>query len=159
MPSLDQIIADFGRPLGRVASSYEADLALREDLMQDILLAIHRALPTLRETDRLAPFVFKIAHNRGVSHVARRMALKRAPVPDDEPDPPSAEQALIEGERSSRLVRAVRRLPLPYRETITLVLEDLSYAEIAETLDISVSNVGVRVNRAKVMLKEMLSDD
>ena len=42
---------------------------------------------------------------------------------------------------------------------MTLLLEELSYAEIAEALDISLSNVGVRVNRAKAQLKAMLDDE
>ena len=48
-------------------------------------------------------------------------------------------------------------LPLSYRQVVTLYLEEMSYAEIAEALDISESNVGVRISRAKQMLKEMLS--
>jgi RNA polymerase sigma-70 factor (ECF subfamily) len=40
-----------------------------------------------------------------------------------------------------------------------LLLEDMSYKEIAEILDVSVSNVGVRVNRAKTQLKEILRYD
>ena len=53
----------------------------------------------------------------------------------------------------------MRGLPLPYRQVITLLLEDLSYEEIAEALGISLSNVGVRINRAKQQLKERLGDD
>lgn len=159
VPTLDQIITDYGRALARVAATYEADRALQEDLMQDILLAIHRSLPNLRGQDRIAPFVFKIAHNRGVTHVAKRIAAKRTPPPEDEPLAADAETRMIEDERAERLMRTVRKLPLPLREVIMLVLEDLSYAEIAEALDITVSNVGVRVNRAKAQLREMLSDD
>ena len=52
---------------------------------------------------------------------------------------------MIATERSHALLDAVRRLTLPYRQVITLVLEDLTYAEIADVLGISVVNVGVRV--------------
>ena len=44
------------------------------------------------------------------------------------------------------------------RQVMTLLLEDLSYAEIAEALGLSLSNVGVRVNRAKAQLRTMLDD-
>ena len=53
---------------------------------------------------------------------------------------------------------AIRKLALPYRQVITLVLEDLSYPEIAEALGISTVNVGVRVNRAKQQLKVLLDE-
>lgn len=134
---------------------------LREDLTQEILLAIHRALPNLADSEKLAPFVFRIAHNRGVTHVARQVGTKRAErIPGIESESPETpEELLLTGERTDRVANAVRRLPLPYRQVITLLLEELSYAEIAETLAISVSNVGVRVNRAKAQLKVMLDDD
>jgi RNA polymerase sigma-70 factor (ECF subfamily) len=159
MYRIEDIISQYGRALGRVAASYEADRSLQEDLMQDILLAIHKSLPNLRDSDRLAPFVFRVAHNRGVSHVVRQMAAKRASPAEDDVEAPTVEDRLIEDERSARLMRAIRQLPLPYREVILLVLEDLSHAEIAETLQISTTNVAVRVNRAKARLKELLSHD
>ena len=52
MRELEQIIADYGSALARVAASYEADRMLQEDLTQEILIAIHRALPTLADPDR-----------------------------------------------------------------------------------------------------------
>lgn len=161
MIEIARIIADYGPGLGRVAASYEADPALQEDLLQEILIAIHRALPSLENPASLAPFVFRIAHNRSVTHVVKRAGERRRAAQDAaEPELDSAtpEQLLIADERARRLAAAVRRLPLRYRQVITLLLEDLSYAEIAEALEISLSNVGVRVNRAKAQLRTMLDD-
>lgn len=161
MRGLEQIIADYGSGLARVAASYEVDRMLREDLVQEILIAIHRALPSLANPDSLAPFIFRIAHNRGVTHVARQVGAKRAERQAQIEDAPleTPEERLLADERANRVTVAVRRLPLPYRQVMTLLLEELSYAEIAEALDISLSNVGVRVNRAKAQLKAMLDDE
>ncbi len=161
MRGLEQIIADYGPGLARVAASYEADRMLREDLVQEMLVAIHRALPSLANPDSLAPFVFRIAHNRGVTHVARQAGARRADqsaaLEDQFPETP--EERMLSDERANQVAAAVRRLPLPYRQVMTLVLEELTYAEIAEALKISLSNVGVRVNRAKAHLKAMLDDE
>lgn len=160
MKGLEEIIARFGPAIGRVASSYEADPFLHEDLIQEILLAIHRSLPALNKASSLAPFIFRIAHNRGVSHVIRQVGAKR-PLQVSPPDVHvrTPEEELLAGERSQRLQRAVRRLPLPYRQVMTLLLEELSYAQIGEALGLTVSNVGIRVNRAKAQLKAMLDDE
>ena len=157
----DRVVQEFGPALARVAAAYERDRALREELVQEILLAVVRALPRLSEPGKLKPFVFRIAHNRAVSHVARRV---REPAMEDGADlvvseAPSQEQALIAAERSAALLEAVRALSLPYRQVITLVLEDLTYEEIAQALGLSVSNVGVRVNRAKQRLRELLDHE
>ena len=159
MGTLDAIIETYGPGLARVAASYEVDRALQEDLLQEMLLAIHRALPSLRDEASLGPFVFRIAHNRAVTYVTRQHAWRsRAQSQELAETSETPEHQLLADERARRLAAAVRRLPLPYRQVITLVLEDLSYAEIAETLGLSLSNVGVRVTRAKAQLKEFLHD-
>ena len=160
MVSIEQVMARHGPALARIASSYERDRGLRDELVQEIAVAIWRALPSLKDEARLRPFVFRIAHNRAVSHVARQVARPgqealSETLADGGPDP---ERRLAERERSRRLVEAVRRLGLPYRQVITLVLEDLTYEEIAEALGLTVSNVGVRINRAKAQLKAMLDE-
>ena len=160
MRRIEEIIKSQGAGLARVALSYEYDSALREDLLQDILIAIHRALPGLREDASLPAFVFRIAHNRGVTHALRRRAARLAASVHEEPEPVGTpEGLLIESDRALRLQAAVRRLPLPYRQVVTLVLEDLSHAEIAEALGLTLSNVAVRVNRAKAMLREIIDHD
>lgn len=160
MATLEQVLADYGPALARIASSYERDRALRDELVQEIAVAVWRALPSLQDEGKLKPFVFRIAHNRAVTHVARQAARPRQDelsesLRDGDADP---EARLVEQEQSWRLVEAVRRLSLPYRQVITLVLEDLSYEEISEALGITVSNVGVRINRAKAQLKAMLDE-
>jgi RNA polymerase sigma-70 factor (ECF subfamily) len=158
MADFDQIIAQLGPALLRLTASYERDPALREDLLQEILLAISRSLPRLQDESRLRPFVFRIAHNKGVDHVARHVAVPPTePISDQLPRPDgSPEDELAAKQRAERLMRAVRRLEVPYRQVVTLLLEDMSYAEIAETLGISVSNVGIRVNRAKAQLRSLI---
>ena len=51
---------------------------------------------------------------------------------------------------------AIRRLPIGHRQVVSLLLEDMSYKDIADVLEINISNVGARVNRAKTRLKEIL---
>jgi RNA polymerase sigma factor (sigma-70 family) len=157
-----QEVADgLGPALARIAASYERNPSLREELLQDIMLAIFRSLPRLNDPTKLKTYAFRIAHNCCVDHVVRHAAM---PLTESVPaelssDTFTPEQVLLGFERTHRLVQAVRQLELPYRQVMTLLLEDLSYVEIAEALGITVANVGVRVNRAKITLKELLHHD
>ncbi len=155
------VITQFAPALARVVASYERDRALQEELLQEVLMAILSSLPRLAHADKLKPFVFRIAHNRCLSHVAKRMRERahQETLEDLAAEATSQEQALIEQERGARLLEAVRRLTLPYRQVMTLILEDMSYDEIADTLGISVANVGIRVNRAKQQLKVLLGHE
>jgi RNA polymerase sigma factor (sigma-70 family) len=159
--SVDEVIREYGAALARVAASYERDRALREELLQEIFIAIVSALPRLRDPAKLKPFVFRIAHNRAVRHIQQRV---REPKSDAElaevaSEDPCHEQAMIARERSEKLLEAIRDLALPHRQVITLLLEDLTYPEIADALGISEANVGIRINRAKQQLKEALRHD
>ena len=155
------VITRFAPALARVVASYERDRALQEELLQEVLMAILSSLPRLAHEDKLKPFVFRIAHNRCLSHVAKRMRERAHEeiLDDHAAEAASHEQALIEQERSEQLLEAVRRLTLPYRQVMTLILEDMSYEEIAETLGITVANVGIRVNRAKQQIKGLLNHE
>jgi RNA polymerase sigma factor (sigma-70 family) len=146
-----------GPALLRLARSYTNSPSDRDDLFQDISVAIWKALPGFRNESSERTFVFRIAHNRAITFLAQR----RLPTePEDEvevPDPgPSPEEELSRDQEGARLTRAIHLLPIEYRQVITLMLESLSYAEIAGVLGISESNVGVRLNRARQMLKRHL---
>jgi RNA polymerase sigma factor (sigma-70 family) len=157
----DEVVREFAPALARVAASYERDPALRDELLQEVLIAVVSGLPRLKQAGSLKPFVFRIAHNRCLTHVTQRMRERanQEPLNDLAANTTDQEQALIERERSHRLLEAIRQLALPYRQVMTLILEDMSYDEIAETLAISVANVGVRVNRAKQQLKVLLNHE
>jgi RNA polymerase sigma-70 factor (ECF subfamily) len=144
--------------LARLAASYTRTASDRDDLLQEIAIALWRALPSFRGDCSERTFLFRIAHNRCLALLSRRSPAERVD-PDgvDVEDPaPSAEAQLSREQQSERLVQAIRALPLIYRQVITLALEGVSYKEIAQILGIGESNVGVRLNRARQMLKASL---
>ncbi len=156
----EDLLSEYGPGLSRLAASYESIAHVREDLLQDIRLALWRALPAFRGECSLRTFVYRIAHNRGLSHVYRR---KRQVPEGDEPgeivDPKSdPESSAIRNSMQIRLVRAIRSLPVAYRQVVTMTLESLSHAEIAQVLGISESNVAVRLSRARALLREKLGE-
>ncbi|HWU76472.1 MAG TPA: sigma-70 family RNA polymerase sigma factor [Rhodanobacter sp.] len=144
--------------LSRIAASYEADTALRDDLLQDMALALWRGLPAWRGDAPLKAYIARVAHNRGATHVVGQ--LRRSPAlalseqwVDSKHGPDDYTQ--LEQHRL-RLQGAVRALPLARRQVVTLALEGFSHAEIAQALGISVGNVAVRLNRAKSTLGVVL---
>lgn len=159
--SPDQVVSRYGAGIARVAATYERNPAIREELVQDILVAVVSALPRLRDAERLKAFVYRIAHNVCVDHVASEVRLgpQTSLSEDIASDATPPETRLIEKQAANSLQEAVRQLKLPYRQVITLVLEGLSHQDVADALGITVTNVGVRVSRAKSMLKELLEDD
>jgi len=151
-----QLLSANGPALLRLAGSYTNNSGDRDDLFQDIALAIWQALPRFRGESSERTFIFRIAHNRAISYLAQRRRL--TPAEDIEiPDPrPNPEGGFAKEQQEARLVAAIHDLPVEYRQVITLTLEGMSYTEIAEILGIGESNVGVRLNRARQMLRRAL---
>lgn len=154
----DRLMAANGPALARLAASYTNTPSDRDDLLQEIALAAWQALRTFRGECSARTFLFRIAHNRAVAHLARTRARRVEPAEETEiHDPaPDPEKGLAREQASARLRRAIHGLPLIHRQVIMLVLEDMGYAEIAEVLGISESNVGARLTRARQLLREAL---
>lgn len=157
----NRILREYGPALSRLAFGYERVPSLREELMQEIALAIWQALPHFRGECSERTFVYRIGHNRGLTHACRRrpehepldeLPQRLEPV-DRKPHP---EDQIAKTQERHRLRSAIQDLPLAYRQVVMLMLEELSHAEIAEVLGLTESNVAVRMNRARKALKEAL---
>jgi RNA polymerase sigma factor (sigma-70 family) len=158
--TFEQIAREQGAMIKRIAWSYEADANLVEELVQEIHLAIWRAIPSFRGGSSLRTFVARIATNRALSHVARAMRSPQSsgldpelPGADDDP-----EMRAVESDQRARLVSAVRSLPLAYRQAAALTLEGLTPKEVAGTLGITTNAVAIRMSRAKELLRHHLGD-
>lgn len=157
----ERVAGEYGAALGRLAAAYERDEHEREDLLQDILFALWRALPSFRGECSERTFVYRVAHNRALTHRRRARPLgedleRAGPVFDPRADP--AERA-VASERRQHLLDAVRRLPPSYRQVVTLRLEDLANAEIAEVLGVNENTVAIRLTRARKALAELLTEE
>jgi RNA polymerase sigma factor (sigma-70 family) len=157
----DRILGEHGAAISRLAYSYEAIAGIREELVQEIALAIWQALPHFRGECSERTFVFRIAHNRGLTHVRRRrppqQSLDDLEEADEPVDPrPHPDEQLAQINQRERLGSAVQSLPVTHKQIIVLMLEGLSHAEIGEVLGITENNVAVRSTRARKALKEAM---
>lgn len=154
-----RLLQEHDRSLRRLAASYERDLARQQDLVQDIWLAVWQALPRFRGECSERTFVFRIAHNRAVSHIDYAQRRRAEPLDDDAPIPaPGAdpEHSLSQQQRSARLHAAVQDLPIAMRQVVVLTLEGLSNAEVADIVGTTENNVAVRLTRARAALTRSL---
>jgi RNA polymerase sigma-70 factor, ECF subfamily len=154
-----RLLSAHGAAIRRLTAGYERDPGLRQDLEQEIHLAIWKALATFSGQCAERTFVFRVAHNQAISHI-RRWSLRRVepldegrPVADARANP---EQILRESERREALAAAVRQLPLGLRQVVLLLLEGCSHKEASDVLGISEGNVAVRATRARRALAATL---
>lgn len=129
-----------------------------EDLCQETFVRIYRALPRFREGAPFRPWMFKIATNLAINHFnARKPASQLADeVPATSPfGSPELMAELRETQRDLR--KALLELSEPYRAILLLRhLNELSYQDIADTLDVPIGTAKVRLHRARKLLQEKL---
>jgi RNA polymerase sigma-70 factor (ECF subfamily) len=150
--------------LRHIITGFEAKPAIQDELYQEIALNIWRALPKFRRDSAVKTFVARIAHNILATHVAKAVRTVKADQDltnistESEKDhsQPTPYQSLSQSQRQQRLASAIRQLTLEQQQVITLALEGMSYLEIAEVLAITTNLVGVRLQRAKSALAQLL---
>lgn len=154
----DAVTSECTGLISRIALSYEADPALRRELIQDILLAIWVALPSFRGDSALRTFVASIAQKRSISHVTRRAREPRqVELPDDLKSaslPP--DEIAMRNDMKKQLIESIQLLPIPQREAIVLCFEGFSYAEVGDVLGISANAAMLRCQRAKTALRSIM---
>lgn len=136
---------------------------LADDVTQEAFLRAHRSLASYDATRPFGPWICRIAANLAINHVrsplAREEALdeaglerRRAPAGD------GPLSAVLDKEARAVLEEAVGTLPPEQRAVFVLrAFEDLSYAEIAEALGLSVGTVMSRLSRAREKLRAALA--
>jgi RNA polymerase sigma-70 factor (ECF subfamily) len=147
----------------KVCRVYAWNSADQDDLYQEILFQIWRALPGLKHDTHANTWLYRIAINTSLSFVRRRSARGGPAVPLDHEQLThhiEARQSHHDGaeEQLTRLYDAIAKLNEVEKALVTLFLEDFSYEEMAEVLGLSASHVGVMLHRAKKKLLTLMQE-
>ncbi len=161
-----------GSAFDRIVSEHAADvqaLAGRllgwdgdvEDVVQEVFLAAFVGLKRFKGASSLRTWLYSITINKCRSHRHRRRVRLRvfSKPNEDGADSAGAVSESMTEDDFDRVRTAVRSLPVKYREVVVLkYLQELSTEKICEILGVSDNVVYVRLNRARAMLKEKLSN-
>lgn len=130
-----------------------------EDLTQDVCLALPTKLAGFRGQARFTTWLYRVVVN--AAHDRRRRAATRANAATGwgEVEQARRAEALEEAEAQDWLTAAMRALPVDLRDTVALVLDDMTHGETAEVLGISEGTVSWRMSEAKKRLRQMKEDE
>ncbi|AGA28262.1 RNA polymerase sigma factor [Singulisphaera acidiphila] len=149
----------------KVARAYTLTTEDCQDLVQEILLQVWCSLPQFQGRASASTWFYRVAINTalGWHRKEHRRRARQKPVLVVEDLPVSAgldsAQQLVQREAVERLYAAIRQLAKTEAALVLLYLDDLSYRQMAEVLGISESNVGVKLNRAKKALGELMKGE
>jgi len=142
------IMDTFAGPIRRLCTAYAFSAADREDLFQDIFLAVWRALPGFRGEASVRTWLYRIAHNVAFTWQTRDRRRQRRETGFDD----QVELVHHMDVRRIALNRAIASLNPADRALTLLWLEGLSAAEIEDVTGVKAETVAVRLSRIRQQL-------
>lgn len=157
-----RLLSEISTPLFRYISRRIFDKSQCEDLLQDILLAIHTARHTYRVTQPFDRWMYGIARHKTIDFIRKTSRHSKNELSSD---------ALVEtfsvpetnnpdSETKDLLTKALEKLPVKHRSVIVMTkIEGLSIAETAKKTGMSEVAVKVTAHRAIKKLKMILVEN
>jgi RNA polymerase sigma-70 factor (ECF subfamily) len=169
-PLYHELIRPYERSVYLMALSYMKNDADAEDVAQEAFVRAFRNLASFRAEAKFSTWLISIALNEARNRL-RRSSLVRMESLDTPPDEEQhvspallrdwreiPSEAVERGEIRQLLQDAIQQLPDIYRQVFLLRdVEEMSMNETAETLNISIPSVKVRLHRARIMLQKQLA--
>jgi RNA polymerase sigma-70 factor (ECF subfamily) len=163
------LIRPYERSVYMTALSVVKNEADAEEIAQEAFLKAFRHISTFRAESKFGTWLISITLNEARGRLRRQAIVRTESLDDTSKDGSGVSPALLRDWREiplqalerteirGLLKDAVLRLPEIYKQVFLLRdVEELSVAETAEALDISVPSVKVRLHRARILLQKQL---
>lgn len=150
-----------GASVVKVARAYTLTHEECQDLAQEILLQAWQSLPNFEQRASAATWFYRVALQTAMNWHRKDRPRRACQQPLLDVQHIAVEGAgsveqVQQRETVERLYAAIHQLPKADAALVLLYLDELSYREMADVLGISESNVGVKLNRAKKALSELM---
>jgi RNA polymerase sigma-70 factor (ECF subfamily) len=143
--------------LYRVVRAYGNTIEDQDDLFQEICLQMWLSIPRFEGKAKVSTWIYRVAlntalvWNRGEKTRRKHREKFITFVPQQQSSDSQPSQEIIE-----RLYEAIRKLPKTDTSLVLMYLDGLGYDEMAQIIGISENNAGVKLNRAKKQLAQLL---
>lgn len=152
-----EMLSNYQGILHKVNLIYFRNATEREDNFQEIIYQLWKSYSALRNKDSIGSWIYAVSINTSISRLKKKERIEYREELPESMDSYDIEEATTRENNFRQLLQAISKLNKIDKSIMLLYLEEKSYDEIAEILGISKSNVGVRIYRAKEVLKKTLN--
>ena len=164
-PLFKQGIVENKDSMYRICFAYKRDPDERQDLYQEIVINIWKNLGKFEGRSMISTWIYRIAVNTSLMHIKKESRrnrdtteLNESIISNTADNISETEEKIETGKNIEKLYSSINELPSMDRVIISMVLEELSYKEIAEVTGLTVNNIGVRINRIKKELSRLMEE-
>ena len=140
----------------KVSRTYCTNHECRRDLFQEIVLQLWKSYPTYNKSLKFTSWMYRVALNTAISQLRKDKKRKETYFGDIPVNLIDDNLYNDKEERAEILHKAISKLNKGEKSIIILYMDNYSYAEISEIIGISITNVGVKINRIKAKLQRLL---
>jgi RNA polymerase sigma-70 factor, ECF subfamily len=133
-----------------------------EDILQEVFIKAYINIQSFDSSQPFSPWIYRIAHNEAINFLKKKKPKTFSLFDVDVlfPHPIAKEKSDTESERElikKMLDSVLDKIDIKYKDVLLLYFyEDFSYKEIASTLQIPVTTVGVRISRGKKQVEKVV---
>jgi len=149
-----EILSNYQGILHKVSLVYFKNKTDREDNLQEIIYQLWKSFPSLKNHNSIGSWIYAVSINTSISRIKKVSRIEYRETIPELPDKSNALDEMSMNESFQLLLDAIYQLDELDKSIMLLYLEEKSYDEMAEIIGITKSNVGVRINRAKELLKQ-----
>ena len=142
------------RKIFHLCYGYTGDHDSANDLMQETFLKVWQNLDKFRNQAMISTWIYRIAVNTCLSYLRVEKRQSKEELTDNIIEN-QAEEYSEKNDQVALLYKCISQLEENERIIITLVLDEVPYAEIAEVSGISEGNLRVKIHRIKQKLTEI----
>lgn len=152
----ETIYEKFSKPIFRLCMGYVNDEDLAKDLVQETFISVFQQLSIFRGEASVGTWVYRIASNICLKQInlEKRMPRSEIPYSMTDNDNDTLSEKIEKDKMTDFLYKCISELPETERIIISMELENVKQAEIAEILGISAGNVRIKIHRIKEKLTE-----
>ncbi|MFA5867335.1 MAG: RNA polymerase sigma factor [Actinomycetota bacterium] len=154
-----EIVKRYEPKLYRYAMSIVQDRDKALDVVQDTFIKAYVNLQGFNTKKSFSSWIYRILHNEALNAIKKHHRETKLPEGFDAPDPNHFEQELSREETAKMVRKCLQRIPVKYAEPVALYyLEEKSYEEISDILQLPIGTIGARINRAKKAMRQICQE-
>jgi RNA polymerase sigma-70 factor, ECF subfamily len=153
-----EILANYQGILHKVSLIYFRNHSDREDNFQEIVYQLWKSFPKLKSMSSIGSWIYAVSINTSISRIKKNFRIEYREQLPELADKSNFIDNQILNDDIQLMLNAIYNLNEIDKSIMLLYLDQKSYDEISEIIGISKSNVGVRISRAKELLKQNLNN-
>lgn len=158
--AFEKIIERYEKNLKYFILKYVKDIDITEDIFQSVILYILENKEIYDDKYSLKTFLYTIAKSRALNYLKEQKTIELDNEEVLNKEEKLLEEIIMSNERKEKITKLMKKMPIEYQQAIYLcIVEGISYKEVAEIMNKTISQIKNLLHRARKKMKKLLIEE